>query len=169
MWGVECVELATGRLAWRAPSSGLVRIVGEAVGLLVVQATDGLIAIDSSTGRLRWSHDVEHPRQVRVDRQDGLVFYCRPTREDRDEPWQLAFVWLDVHTGRLRHETLVAIPDGLGRWFGPLVGFGDRMWASAADGERPDGREILELVRSLPIRRPSLDSPRISCPQSSRV
>lgn len=148
VWGLECVDLDSGRLRWRRPVGGILRLVGAAAGKLVVQTDDGLLGLDAGSGKVLWTHDAPHCLETRLCGPPDAVLYVQagPKKEAKDPP-QFVFSWVAVSTGRLLGRSAVPAPRPGELWLGPIVSGAGRNWALLATVQEPAKREILELVR----------------------
>lgn len=153
VWAVECIELDTGRLLWRTALPELSSLAGRVGSRLIVETTDGLLALGADTGKVVWRHDAEDRLDTRVCGGPDAVCYVRlePTdRSNPNRPRRPVLVWIDPQTGRTAAESTleVSIKDNLR--LGPLIVHGERQWALIGQGDRPGDREIRELARVNP-------------------
>ena len=147
VWGVECLDLETGRLVWRRAVGGLARLVGFASGRLVVETTDGLEAVDPVSGETVWHHPFEHRLKAGLCREPGLILAYHLERDNQSgEGPQFVLVWIDAETGQPREQSVLSTPERSDAWLGPLVASGGRQWGFFASPEEPASRDILEFT-----------------------
>lgn len=151
VWGVEAMDLECGRLLWRVPMGTLVQMVGLAQSRLLVQTSDGLVALDANTGSSVWDHPTAACLDVRLCGPQGpvaLIVAPQPRTRQAASP---VVEWLDVQTGRLlgRSElSLPSLPPGRAEvWVRPLVLDHSRQWVFVGTPRAPMRREIFEMVR----------------------
>ncbi len=151
VWGVEAMDLESGRLLWRAPLGTLIRMVGVAQGRLVLQTTDGLVALDAETGRPVWDRATGPCCDVRLCGPQGPVVALLPPQRATRPPGLPVVQWFDLRTGRWLGQstlTLPAVPPGrVEVWLRPLVLGASRQWVLLGTPRTATRREILELVR----------------------
>ena len=153
MWGVECLDLATGRLIWRKAAADLIGIAGRVGTRLILETAHGLAARDLSSGEVLWHHSLS-------DRLDGLlcgdatgiIYVQRRPREktSADAPGLplagLPLVRLDPADGHVLVTSLVDTPrDNLSQ-LGPLLSDGTRIWGFLGRRGETHRRELVELV-----------------------
>ena len=110
VWGVQCLDLASGRLVWHRAAGELVRLVGLIEDRLVVEAADGLFAVDAATGDRLWTHEVAHPAESRVLAGQRAIEYLQTVPQPGGAAPQLALARIDVDNGQLRRRTLLKGP-----------------------------------------------------------
>jgi outer membrane protein assembly factor BamB len=153
VWVVECLDLETGRVVWQRAVCDLTRAVGMASGCLVLQTRDGLLAVESESGRTVW-HDPPEDRPegrlvaARLSGQPGLIVACYRKREKEESGERCRFTldWIDAETGRGRQQSILDTPEHAETWLGPWAALGERQWALFATVEDPASREIVELL-----------------------
>jgi hypothetical protein len=170
VWAIECMALESGRLRWRQALGGLVRLLGCTRGRLVAETTDGLVGLDSESGRLVWSLEVRDRLETILCGPQGveqlpkspypsvLTIYLGRKKDDK-APRPILLEWIDPQTGRrLGRSTLkmpVAIPAATPgpapppaeSWLKPVVAAEGRVWGFSASLKEPAQRDIVELVR----------------------
>lgn len=147
VWDVECIELATGRLAWRRPLGGLTRVLGRTAKHLLVETDGQIVALHPDSGKPLWASDVKNRLETRFCAQPASLMCVQwePNKEG-DKPPQLALLALDPQTGQPRSRSLLPLPAKKDPWLKPLVIYGDRAWCFSASIQEPARREIFELV-----------------------
>ncbi len=152
VFGVECLDLETGRLVWRKPLSTLTRVVGLAAGRLVVQTSDGLIGLDARQGRVLWTARTGECLDVRLCGPTGPIVLVAPAKAQGKPAGPLVFTWIEVEKGQRLGTTEVSLPSGAQgapqRWLKPLVIAGGRQWAFVGAGQNAAQRDVFELVRT---------------------
>jgi len=148
VWGLECVDLDSGRLRWRQPLGGILRLVGAAADKLVVQTDDALLGLDTGSGKVLWMHEARQCLETRLCGPPDSVLYVQPgPKKEAKDPQPLVFSWLDLSTGRMLGRSAVPAPRPGELWLGPIVSGAGRNWALLATVQEPAKREILEMVR----------------------
>ena len=147
VWDVECIELATGRLAWRRPLGGLTRVLGRTAKHLLVETDGQIVALHPDSGKPLWASDVKNRLETRFCAQpESLMCVQWEPNKEGDKPPQLALLALDPQTGQPRSRSLLPLPAKKDPWLKPLVICGDRAWCFSASIQEPARREIFELV-----------------------
>ncbi len=147
VWGIDCLDLATGRLIWQRAAANLVRLVGLIDDRLVVEAADGLFAVNAATGKRLWTHEVAHPAESRVLAGQRAIEYLQTVLQPEGAAPQLALTRIDVDNGQLRRRTLLKGPAEKEPLWGPLVTSGGRQWLLFAPAANPAKRIVFELPR----------------------
>lgn len=143
-WCLECIDRKTGRLRWRESVLGLTRIVGLAHGRLIVETSDGLLALDADLGKIHWHHAADGLQHARIAGPEQTVFYVQLTRVEGAGP-QLTLVWVDADSGQLRQKAPWDVPADAEPLCGPLVGCGGRQWGLFGSAGNPTRRAVFEL------------------------
>lgn len=147
VWGVECLDLETGRVVWRRAVAGLTRLIGLASGRLVLETADGLEAVDPVSGETVWHHASEPSLKARLCGDPGLILAYHLGRDrESEEGTQVLLEWIDAQTGHIRERSVLNVPERTDAWLGPLVASGGRQWVFFAPPEEPASRDILELT-----------------------
>jgi outer membrane protein assembly factor BamB len=157
VWALECLDVANGHLAWRRTLAEATRLVRLMPGRLVVQTTDGLLALDPDSGRALWHYEREQGPETRMlcvglCAPPGEVLACYREREsESNERRRFVFVWIDSETGEPGEQTVLNTPAPTEKerpdpWLGPLVAREGRQWAFFGPIEDPASRDVLELV-----------------------
>ncbi|MCR4411552.1 MAG: PQQ-binding-like beta-propeller repeat protein [Thermoguttaceae bacterium] len=152
VFGVECLDLETGRLVWRKPISTMTRVVGLAAGRLVIQTTDGLIGLDARQGSVSWTARTGECLDVRLCGPSGPIVLVAPAKPEAKPGGPLVFTWIEAEKGRPLGTTEVSLPPvSQGppqRWLKPLVIAGGRQWAFVGTGQSAAQRDVFELLRT---------------------
>jgi len=150
VWGVECCELETGRLAWRQAAGSLRRLIGQAGNRLILETADGPLALDPATGAILWSRLVPRSLAVRICGQPASVV-CVGERvgrlSRRERPDGIALAWHDAETGQPLGASVIDSPLAPGWLLGPWFGAEKRQWVALAPRQQPAQRELFEMVR----------------------
>jgi outer membrane protein assembly factor BamB len=150
VWGIECMELESGRLIWRQGAGNLTRLVGRTADRLILATSDGPVALDPETGHVVWTRPAAHCLAVRMCRQPDAVV-CLGAHVSRtkrkDTPDGIALSWYDMDDGRALGSSVVDSRRAPGWLLGPLVGVEKRQWIALAAQQQPAQRELLEMVR----------------------
>jgi len=151
VWGLEAMDLESGRLLWRVPMGTLLRMAGGAQGRLVVQTADGVVAMDANSGAWIWDRACGPCFDVRLCGPAGPVVVLVPPQRETRPPGLPEVEWFDLHTGRPVGRSELALPSvPPGRvevWLRPLVFGNSRQWLLAGTPRNPAQRKIYELVR----------------------
>jgi outer membrane protein assembly factor BamB len=147
VWGIDCLDLATGRLIWQRAAGNLVRLVGLIEDRLVVEAADGLFAVDAATGNRLWTHEASHPAESRVLAGQRAIEYLQTVLQPEGAAPQLAFTRIDVDNGQIRRRVLLKGPAEKEPLWGPLETSGRRQWLLFAPAANPAKRIVFELTR----------------------
>ncbi len=151
VWGIECIELESGRLVWRQGAGNLTRLVGRTGDRLIVETSDGPAALDPETGNMLWTRPVTRCLAVRICSQpDSIV--CLGVHvgrtKGRETPDGIALSWYDAGDGRTTGSSVVDARRPPGWLLGPLVGDEKRQWIALATQQQPAQRELLEAIRT---------------------
>jgi outer membrane protein assembly factor BamB len=146
VWGVQCLDLASGRLIWQSAAGGLVRLAGLVEDRLVVETTEGLFAVDAATGGRLWTHEVVHPLETRVLAGPRAIEYFQTVAQPENAAPQLALVRIGLDNGQVRRRTLLKGPAEKEPLWGPLATSGGRQWLLFAPAASPTKRTIFELT-----------------------
>jgi outer membrane protein assembly factor BamB len=152
-WVVECLEFRTGRVVWRRAVSDLTRLVGLASRCLVLQTREGLLAVESESGRPLWYDAPKAEAEgrfvgARPSGQPGLIVAgcLERLKDESGERYRLVLDWIEAETGHRRGQSTLDTPSPADPWLGPWAAHGKRQWALLATAEDPASREILELL-----------------------
>ena len=146
VWGIQCLDLATGRLVWQRAAGDLVRLVGLVEDRLVVETAEGLSAFDAATGKPLWTHEAPHPVESRILAGPRAIEYLQAMPPLRGEAPQLALTRIDLDNGQVRRRTLLEGPAEKEPLWGPLVTAGGRQWLLSGAAANPTKRIVLELT-----------------------
>jgi hypothetical protein len=151
VWGIECMELESGRLVWRQGAGNLTRLVGPAGDRLILETSDGPVALDPETGNVLWTRPMTHCLAVRICRQPDSVVclgeqVSRTRRKETSDGISLS--WYDADDGRALGSSVVDTRRAPGWLLGPIVGSEKRQWIALAAHQQPAQRELLEMVRT---------------------
>jgi len=148
VWGIQCIDLASGRLIWQRGAGDLVRLLGLVEDRLLVEAADGLFALDASTGKRLWTHEVVGPLESRVLAGPRAVQYLQVVPQPEGAPPQLTLTRIGVEDGQVRRRVLLKGPAEKEPLWGPLVTSGGRQWLMFAPAAAPTQRTVFELTLS---------------------
>ncbi len=151
VWGLEAMELESGRLRWRTALGNLVRMVGCARGRVIVHTADGLVALDARTGSPAWDRACGPCFDIRLCGPEGPVVILLHPQRGKRPPGLPVLEWFDLVTGRSLGRCqlpLPGVPPGrVEVWLRPLVVAPEGQWVLLGFPRTPMRREILELVR----------------------
>ena len=170
---IDCLDLATGRLDWRAARSTLHRMLGTIDQTLVIQTDEGLAAISLDSGEELWHRPIPDLLEGALMGAAGRVI-CVRHFEGTQVPYA-TLQWLDGRTGQLLGRQPFWTPSPKYVLVGPLASDGKRAWALAAvadeKGKLTPRRELVELAfeGSLPMVAEPLDGWNPSVPPALRA
>jgi outer membrane protein assembly factor BamB len=151
VWSVECIDLWTGRLAWRKAVPEIVELLGVCDGRLILRTWDTIVGMDLGSGERQWLHPIGLSRAAACLREGAGVVACAGVAQPNDAPPEDApvLVELDAGTGVKRSTAGIHGAASLGQagaLLGPLVGRGDRFWLFTGQEDHPERCEVVELV-----------------------
>ena len=147
VWAVECMDLESGRLQWRQALGGLVRLVGQAKGRLIVETAEGLVGLDPQTGSVVWWQEVRDRLDTVLCGPQGPVLTAHLGPKKDGGPAPIWLTWMDPESGRRLGRSALKPPSSGEGWLKPLIAAEGRLWAFWASLQEPAKREILELIR----------------------
>jgi len=150
VWGIECLDLESGRLLWRQGSGNLARLVGRVADRLVIETADGPAALDPETGKLLWAQEVKECLLTRLAGEPAAILSLAlhvARRPDRQEPSGMRLSWFDPAEGRALGSCIMEAKVKPGWHVGPLGAGAGRQWLAFATQQEPARRELLEAVR----------------------
>lgn len=158
---VECIDLATGRLYWRRPVLGLARIVDLAGDRLLVQTAGGLSAIRAASGRVLWQDKIPGACDGVLRVGPDLLACAHPVwRREGNCP---SILWIDLATGRVKAQSLLADLHSRQPALGPMLAMQNRLWcfAGVGDGQQTQQpqRDVMELIPGGPSQPPDPPQP----------
>ncbi len=153
---VQCIELSSGRLIWRAALPAPRRMLGFAGDRLLLQSETGLMARSSADGKTLWQHPIPTspapgpPLAGLLDAiwlpTKSMLLAAKKAPAGDDKNFVPTLVWIDPATG---HEAFLAPLASLKHErprFGPLALVEGRLFALSGHGEQEAQRDIVELV-----------------------
>jgi len=151
VFAVECLDLETGRLLWRAALPDITALLGCPQRRLVVETSARLLALDAESGKTLWQHDAPDRLDARCCGQDGGIIYAKLAKNaNPKEPLRPSLVWLDPATGKVVTEATLSIALRKEPAFGPMIVHGPRQWVLLRSEGRSAEREVVELVPDKP-------------------
>ncbi|MGE0605946.1 MAG: PQQ-binding-like beta-propeller repeat protein [Pirellulales bacterium] len=144
MRAVECLDMATGRLQWRASLPRLQRVLGLADSTIVVRTAAGLQGINSKDGSTAWRMNAADLLEASLA-AGGRVLLARGESLTGGK-LRPRLVWLDAATGLEVGSTPLDDLVDEAPALGPLVQQGKRTWAFFGRGASPATRELIELT-----------------------
>ncbi len=147
VWGIECLELATGRLVWRKSVPQLTALIGRVGDRLIVETSEGLLAKAIATGETLWSHDAANRLNGWLCGPEQGIVYTRLAASDGGSSTpHPVLVRVDPATGTASDIPVQGLPAPQEPLLGPLISDGTRHWVFLASAETPAEREIVELT-----------------------
>ncbi len=147
VWGIECLEMETGRLVWRRDMGDLARLVGRTSGQLIVQGRDALLALSLESGETLWQRPVAACLDAKVSNGQAILCARAGPKKEASSPVPVILEWFDVSTGRVLGSTAIDTPPHADPRFRPLVTSAGRQWGFFATSPDQTDRQILELKR----------------------
>lgn len=141
---VECLDIGTGRLLWRAAAESPAPL--GCIGTRLIVATGNrFAAVDIETGEVLWLH-AAGPRfeGILCSQRVGLLYIRQTPADGPNNEVRGPLVTVDPKTGQARGESALNLPRQGETLLGPLVARGDRLWAFVSAGN-PTTRDIVEL------------------------
>jgi outer membrane protein assembly factor BamB len=149
VWGVECIDLETGRLVWRRNLGDLFGVIGRTPGQVIVQTRSALLSLASETGQTVWRHPVTSCLNATLCDSSHALLYARAgVKKDAASLVPVVLSWLDIATGRLEGVFSLDTPPHQEPWFRPIATTGQRAWGFFATTPDQATREIFELERT---------------------
>ncbi|MCE5328375.1 MAG: PQQ-binding-like beta-propeller repeat protein [Planctomycetaceae bacterium] len=105
---VECVDFTTGTRRWVSTAVEVRRLLGRSGELLLVEATDEIVALDAASGKLIWRRPAEHWGGAIFGGEAGVVY----ARAVKAAPAAVEMVWVNARTGQTQAVSRVEIPLG---------------------------------------------------------
>ena len=146
VWAVECLNVDNGRLNWRQPLPEITTLAGRIDQRLIAGTTDGLLALDTQTGKVLWRCDIPERLDPILCGQPGGILCVRRETTGEAKARRPVLVWVAPDSGKVVAECAIELPSEGASLCGPIIARGDRQWAIFTVPERPDVREIVELV-----------------------
>jgi outer membrane protein assembly factor BamB len=150
VWGIECLELESGRLLWRQGEGELTRLAGITAGRLILATSWGPAALDPESGKPLWTREVKDCLSTWTCGPDGAVLSVSMFVErkgNRESPSGIQLSWFDPEDGRPLASAAIELP-GQGGWYlGPPAAAASRQWLAMATRQQPTRRQIVEAIR----------------------
>lgn len=146
MRAVERLEVASGRLVWRAILPDVQRLIGMSGGRLIAQVDKGLLALDPDTGNELWRHHVDDPLDAAVCDDELALYVSRPRSEDERDVRIPQLSWLDSATGRPLGITRLREVQMVQPFMSPILVHRDHLWAFLGRSQEETAREIAQLI-----------------------
>ena len=146
VWGIECLDLDTGALRWRAPLPDLVCLAGQLDDRLIAETTGGLVALDPESGKVLWQCEVPERLDFRVCGGPEGLCCAAAERVEPNQPRRPVLVWIDPAEGSTVAETTLDLPGTQYPLVGPVAVVAGRAWLFTATGENEQSRAVCELV-----------------------
>lgn len=143
VWGVDCVDLHTGRLLRQIPLTEIITTLGMADGLLLVQTNHGVVALDGDNGERVWELDVPEARWIGFEPTTKQVLVIRPTPSDAGT---IELAGFSASTSRPTVVWTIDGPVGRGSFFGPVLIHDGGVLTAVADPATPATRKVFGLA-----------------------
>ena len=158
---VECLAPETGAVVWRRGVISLQRIVTVVGDRVIVKAAQGVLALDTATGKILWRRDLSAMLSaIAIASGDGkagdknaLLCSRQVTLPDK---MLIEFSWLDLATGDIKSQTSLTQTTREAIVLGPMVAAGNRLWCLSNRGIEGDlapplnVKRIYELQTAIP-------------------
>jgi hypothetical protein len=151
VWGIECLELESGRLLWRQGAGNLTRLAGRAGDRLILETSDGPAALDPETGKLLWTRQVKHCLATRICSPTGAVLSVAVhvgRKATRENPSGIVLSWFEPKEGAVLGSAVLEMPAQGGWHVGPVVAASGRQWLAMAPQQQPAQRQVMEAIRT---------------------
>ncbi len=144
---IECVDLETGFLYWRAATPSIRRLVGSIEHRLILEVASGWIALERDTGQVAWRRAAPHRTSfAMLEERNGRLMYASLEPLSSSEPKDRAhMVWLNVANGEQVAATPLPALTGHRVRLGPVVDSGDSLWGFGSIREFGSTRELLKF------------------------
>ncbi len=147
VWAVECLNLDNGRLIWRQPLPEITSLAGRIDRRLVVGTADGVLALDAQSGKILWRCEMpDRLEPILCGPPGGILCMRLETANDAKAARRPVLVWLAPETGQVVRECTLEPPSEGAALIGPILVQGDRQWAIFTVPDKPEVRDIVELV-----------------------
>jgi outer membrane protein assembly factor BamB len=153
---VECLDLESGRLHWRKVLVSLRRVLGAVDDRLLVETSDGLLALNMADGQVQWAYPADDLLDAHLAGGPGGLLITRGIQLANANERVPTFVWLNPETGA--ESARFSWPE----WkherpkVGPFVAVGPRLFVLAGRGIQDPHRDLVELVPTGPAGPPVL-------------
>ena len=150
VWGIECMELESGRLLWRQGDGDLTRLAGLAAGRLILATSWGPAVLDAESGKPLWTREVKDCLATWTCGPGAAILSVSMylgRKGNRENPSGVLLSWFESEEGRPLGSAVIELP-GQGGWhLGPPAAAGTRQWLAMATRQQPTRRQIVEAVR----------------------
>ena len=141
VWGVECLELESGRLLWRQGDGDLTRLAGMAGGRLILSTSWGPAVLDAESGKLLWTREVKDCLATWTCGPDDAILsvsmHLGPRGIARTRPASSSPG--SMRRGPAGGHAVIELPVQGGWYLGPPAAAGTRQWLAMAPGNSPRG------------------------------
>ncbi len=128
VWGVECLDLASGRLLWRKALPEFVAIAGRVGTALILETTDGLAACDIDSGEALWHREESGQLGgLLCGEATGIVYVARRMPQGLSGIATVV-MHVDPVDGKVLATSPVETPPDLATHLGPIFSDGKRIW-----------------------------------------
>jgi hypothetical protein len=143
---IVALEPDSGRRLWRKVSGTVRRLIDVVGERLIVQTDEGLLALDTSSGKTLWQYDERNMLDAILCGGDGGILIARREQVKGEINWRPVLVWLKPETGEETARTVLETLKHERPKFGPLIVGGGKLWGFFGRNEQDPGRDIVELV-----------------------
>ncbi|MBM4058962.1 MAG: hypothetical protein FJ275_12150, partial [Planctomycetes bacterium] len=145
---VTAIDATTGRAVWKRGFAGVRRVLGLVGGgeerLVVVERSEGLVALACGDGAIVWRYEVPELLDGCLVAADGVLAVEQEPVAGTPAS-RAVLVWLDPRGSVRRRCPLPGLEDPLPR-VGPLVPVADRLWTLFGRGPGDPARDLVELT-----------------------
>lgn len=139
-----CLDLATGRIVWQRPIVRLRGLLGRSESNVIADTSMGIVAIDSTTGKVAWQDDFhERLEGFTIEDQSLIVAVREPVNENNSRP---AIIRIDFKTGAVKESTYPEVTPRREFQLGPLFSSSDKWWCLVGESWNDQRRELCELI-----------------------
>jgi hypothetical protein len=145
--GISCLDLVTGRVRWQRVMPGTDRLVALTTDTILLQTTDGLSAIDATTGKTRWFYPSRTLLEPLAASPSLVLFAEGDARASQRAAIQLQ--WIDSASGNRVARSQLDV-SGLRQFEpGPLIAPNNKLWLLST-GDGSNALRLFELVEQGP-------------------
>jgi outer membrane protein assembly factor BamB len=147
VWGIECLDVRTGRLLWQKPLPNLAAALAATEKTALVRTTGGVLALEPGDGRVAWRHDAPAAQWVMPRPVGNRLLLVRPAEvgDGREADELPRLVALAVESGNALGSWPLAGPVADYRLIGPGMIFDGALLLAAAEEETPTARTVFRL------------------------
>jgi hypothetical protein len=141
------VDVDTGRSRWTRTLPGVQRLIGLSEDRLLVETSDGFLALNADSGEPIWRRDAGPRLEGRFLGGPGGLCYVRQNAGERDDVVpRPELVWVDAKTGAETASFVLHDVKRADLRFGPMIAHKDRLWTFVGAGPHDPNRDLVGLA-----------------------